>query len=276
MNLYTLKNGALSAQIAPEKGGTLVQLCRDGTDFLYMDGGNLESTERPRCGIPFLFPIFGRLKDRTYTWEGKAYHMDIHGFGHTSVWTVARAEADCLTLVLESSPETLAQYPFPFRVELTYRLTGEKLEILLSIRNTGSGILPYSFGFHPYFLVQDLDHARVEARAAARIDFATGKAIPFGHDTLSLSIPQGAPEAGAALVGLENPTVLHLAKEGRRITLEQDGSFPQLVLWTQAGKDFLCVEPVNGSADSLNTGNYLTLDPGQSRDITLTIHPQCI
>lgn len=276
MNLYTLTSGSLRAQIAPDKGGTLVQLSRDGFDFLYVDPDNLESAERPRCGIPFLFPIFGRLKDRTYTWNGKSYHMDIHGFGHTTPWTVVRAEADHLVLALESSPETLIQYPFPFRVEMTYRLREDALEIHLNIRNTGTQALPYSFGFHPYFLVRDLGGARVEAHAASRIDFATGKAIPFGHDTLALTIPQGAPEAGAALVGLENPTVLHLAGEGRRVTLTQDGSFPQLVLWTQAGKDFLCVEPINGSADGLNTGSYLTLNPGETREITLTIRPECI
>lgn len=276
MNLCTLKNSALCAQIAPEKGGTLVQLSRDGVDFLYADPENLASPERPRCGVPFLFPIFGRLKDGAYTWEGKTYHMDIHGFGHTSPWTVAEHREDLLRLVLTENAESLARYPFPFRVEMTYRLTPEELEIRLRICNTGTGTLPYNFGFHPYFLVRNLSGARVEARAAAQLDFATGSAIPFGHGTLGLTIPQGAAEAGAALVGLQSPTVVHLPEEGRRITLTQDGSFPQLVLWTQAGKPFLCVEPINGSANGLNTGNYLTLKPGENREITLALRPECI
>ena len=276
MKQYTLKNGTLSADVCPEKGATLVKLRKDGTDFLYIDRENLLSPERPRCGIPFLFPIFGRLKDGAYTWHEKSYQMGIHGFGHTSAWAVSQEGPDFLTLVLESSPETLAQYPFRFRVELTYRLTEEELEICLKFRNTGDADLPFSYGFHPYFLVRNLPAAQVEATAQASIDFATGKAIPFGHGYLGLTIPPGAPEAGAALVGLDNPTILHLPEEGRRITITQDGSFPQLVLWTQAGKDFLCVEPINGSANGLNTGNYLTLKPGQCRENFLRIRPECI
>ena len=276
MNFFTLKNGALSAQIAPEKGATLVQLSRDNLDFLYMDPENLVSDERPRCGVPFLFPIFGRLKDKTYTWNGKTYHMDIHGFAHTSPWTVVRAQEDCLELLLQSTPETLAQYPFPFRMVMTYRLSDEALQIHVRFENTGSEALPYSFGFHPYFLVRDLPGARVEARAAAQVDFSSGKAIPFGQGELSLTIPQGAPEAGAALVGLESPTVLALPGEGRLITLKYSYNLPQLVLWTQAGKDFLCVEPINGSADSLNTGKYMTLEPGEAREVYLTLCPERI
>ena len=276
MNLITLKNGHLLAQIAPEKGATLVQLQKDGTDFLYVDRQNLLSAERPRCGIPFLFPIFGRLKDAAYTWEGTVYQMEIHGFAHTSAWRISAQGPDFVTLRLEACPETLRQYPFRFRTELTYRLTEEELEIALTFRNTGDADLPFSYGFHPYFLVRNLPAAQVEATAQARIDFSTGKAIPFGHDCLGLTIPQGAPEAGAALVGLDNPTILHLPEEGRRITITQDGSFPQLVLWTQAGKDFLCVEPINGSANGLNTGNYLILKPGQLLENSLKIRPECI
>ena len=52
-----------SATILPEKGATVVSLKKQGIEYLYRDDENLLSDERPRCGIPFLFPIFGRLKD---------------------------------------------------------------------------------------------------------------------------------------------------------------------------------------------------------------------
>ena len=77
------------AVIIPDKGATVVSLEKDGVEFLYRDQENLDSSERPRCGIPFLFPIFGRLKDGVYTWDGQEYAMAIHGFGHTSPWRVA-------------------------------------------------------------------------------------------------------------------------------------------------------------------------------------------
>lgn len=276
MYFITLKQQDLTACIVPEKGGTLVQLTKNGMDFLYRDEENLRSPERPRCGVPFLFPMFGRLKDETYTWEGKSYHMGIHGFGHTSRWEVAKQAEDFALLVLESSPETWAQYPFDFRLEMAYQLTADTLEIGLKFENTGIVPLPYNYGFHPYFLAEKLENVEVDANAAARIDFATGKALPFGHSTVTLTVPAGAPEAGAALAGIRSPAVIRIPEEGRQLTMEFDESFNQMVFWTLAGKQFLCVEPINGSPNGLNTGVYMTLNPGESSTAFLRLRPECI
>ena len=63
---------------------------------------------------------------------------------------------------------------------------------------------------------------------------------------------------------------------GRKITLFFDASFHTHVLWTQAGKPFLCVEPVNGSANGLNTGNYLTLAPGETKEAFVKFRAETI
>lgn len=276
MTSCILRHGDMSAVILPEKGGTLTRLTRKGRDFIYEDPENLNSPERPRCGIPFLFPMFGRLQDETYTWEGQSYHMGIHGFAHTSCWQIADSAGDFVQLVLESSPETKAMYPFDFRVSLIYRLELNQLSIKLKFENTGNVPMPFNYGFHPYFLTENVENVQLEARAGYRIDFATGRMLPFGQGELSLSIPEGAPEAGAALAQLGSPTVFRIPAEGRQITMAQDESFNQLVLWTQAGKRFLCVEPINGSPNGLNTGNYLTLAPGETREAFLRLCPECI
>lgn len=276
MTSCILRHGDMSAVILPEKGGTLTRLTRKGRDFIYEDPENLNSPERPRCGIPFLFPMFGRLQDETYTWEGQSYHMGIHGFAHTSCWQIADSAGDFVRLILESSPETKAMYPFDFRVSLIYRLELNQLSIKLRFENTGNVPMPFNYGFHPYFLTENVENVQLEARAGYRIDFATGRMLPFGQGELSLSIPEGAPEAGAALAQLGSPTVIRIPAEGRQITMAQDESFNQLVLWTQAGKRFLCVEPINGSPNGLNTGNYLTLAPGETREAFLRLCPECI
>ncbi len=253
------------ATILPEKGATVVSLTRSGKEFLYADWENLESPERPRCGIPFLFPIFGRLKDSRYTWDSREYHMEIHGFGHTSVWSVAEHSQSRLTLVLESNEETLKQYPFQFRTTLVFEVEGGALTIRQIYENLGSVPMPYNYGFHPYFSTDKLENLAVETTAATLFDFAKGPA-PFGHDTLHLTMPAGAPETGAALMGVESPTILHNSSLGTKLTMSFDASFHTHVLWTQAGKPFLCVEPINGAADGLNTGKYMTLEPGARQE----------
>ena len=273
MREFIITDGAgLQAVILPEKGATVVSLKKDGVEFLYRDQENLASSERPRCGIPFLFPIFGRLQNGVYTWEGREYAMAIHGFAHTSAWQAAEHTADTLRLVLESSEETLGVYPFRFRVTLTISAEAGGLTIAQTYENGDEKPMPYNYGFHPYFLTENPEGIRVDTRAKTLFDFAGG-AFPFGSGSVGVTMAPGAPEAGAALMGVTGPTVLNW-HDGRRLTMEFDESFHTHVRWAQAGKPFLCVEPVNGSANGLNTGNYLTLLPGQQKTAFVRLRPE--
>jgi len=253
------------AVILPDKGATAVSFQYQGEEYLYRDGENLDSPERPRCGIPFLFPIFGRLKDGAYIWDEKRYAMGIHGFAHIAKWQVAEHLADSLTLLLEADDQTLAMYPFRFRVTLKFTVAEGKLTIFQSYENLGDVPMPYNYGFHPYFLTEKPEHIQVETKADTFFDFVAGGSA-FGHGSVSICVLNGAPEAGAAFMGVKGPTVLRNETAGRKLTMDFDDSFHTHVLWTQAGKKFLCVEPVNGTADGLNTGNYLVLNPGEKKD----------
>lgn len=264
------------AVILPEKGATVISLSKDGEEFLFFDRENISSAERPRCGIPFLFPIFGRLQDGRYTCGENTYAMEIHGFAHTSIWQVEQYSSDTLVCVLETDETTLAQYPFHFRVRLLFRVADGALTIRQYYENTGDKPMPYNFGFHPYFRVEKLENASVETTAGMYFDYASGKPVPFGHGSVTVAVPEGAGEAGAAFMQVKAPTLLHIPKEGRRVAMEYDENYPQLVLWTLAGKPFLCAEPINGTPNGLNTGVYLTLEPGEVKEATLRIRAERI
>lgn len=276
MKEYTIQCGSTRAVILPEKGATVISLCRNDTEFLYCDRENLASPDRPRCGIPFLFPIFGRLAEGKYSHNGREYAMEIHGFGHTSVWQVAERSEDSLRLVLSSDERTLSMYPFRFRTELRFQVMEGRLVIYQRFDNVDKQPMPYSFGFHPYFLLDDISHARVETTAGMYFDFSLGKPVPFGTGCVTLSMPEGAPETGAVFMDAAGPTSLHIESEGRRITMDHGADFPQIVLWSQTGKRFLCVEPINGTANGLNTGVHRTLLPGETSEAVLTINIESI
>ena len=112
-------------------------------------------------------------------------------------------------------------------------------------------------------------------KADTFFDFAVGGKA-FGHGSVRLTMPEGAPETGAAFMGVHGPTILHNEAEGKRLTLEFDDSFHTHVLWTQAGKRFLCVEPVNGTANGLNIGQFLTLQPGEVHTAFVRFYPEIL
>ena len=252
-----------SAVILPEKGGTVVSYCVRGQEFFYRDDENLSSPERPRCGVPFLFPVFGR------TPPDSPYPMEIHGFAHTSSWRVLSHTPCQLRTELLSGPETRKGYPFSFRVELTYSLEDGRLIIRQKYENLGTETMPYTFGFHPYFSVEDPETAEVSFRAAMEMNMGTGKPAPCRRDTLRLKFPENGSEAGAFFLQTAGYAVIDPGS-GRKIRMRFDESFSRLVFWAVKGKPFLCVEPINSSPNGLATGDCLHLAPGAVREAELS------
>lgn len=273
MILYTIDDGqGCTATIAPEKGATVVSLTREGEEYLYRDEQNLRSSERPRCGIPFLFPIFGRLKEGRFSWKGREYPMEIHGFAHTSVWRAEQQCSDKLVLSLEHNAQTWSQYPFAFRMELTFQVREGSLIIHPSLRNQGQEPMPFQYGFHPYFLTPNPESVRVETHANFFMDGQSEQPRPFGQGQGGIVLAEGAGEAGGAFLGVEGPSVVDLGD--RKVTISQNGDYPTLILWTQAGKPFLCVEPICGTPNGLNTGDCRMLYPGETWEGKIKFTPE--
>lgn len=143
---YEIKNNFLTVRIST-KGGELRSI-RDAEGREYLWQGD-EATWQDRG--PNLFPYMGRMTDKTYTCEGKEYHMEIHGFLiYSEMELVSRAE-DTLVMKLEASDFTREQYPFEFRVEIRWRLVENSLEMTWTVDNLDSRTMYFGVGGHPGF-----------------------------------------------------------------------------------------------------------------------------
>lgn len=147
--LYTIENKKLSVTLS-DVGAELmsVKTKADGCEYLWQGDAKYWKDR-----APLLFPICGRLVGGSYTYGGKEYQMGIHGFVRSASFTVAEKTDDAITLTYASNEETRKVYPFDFLFKATYRLDGDRLINAFEITNTGSGVLPYSFGGHPGFNV---------------------------------------------------------------------------------------------------------------------------
>ena len=258
------KNGN-TAIILPEKGATVISFKSNGTELFYQDMDNIVSSERPRCGIPFLFPVFGR------TPEDSIYPMEIHGFGHTSIWKVLEHKEDSLRLELQSNDKTRKVYPFEFRVELKFSIEEGKLSIHQTYENMGDKDMPFAFGFHPYFAVSPTDVC-VQVDAALEMDMLTGKPIPVANNLVQLTFSEGAPETGAFFLQAKNKAVIQTGEQ--QMHMQFDENFNRLVLWAVRGKEFLCVEPINSSPNGLETGDCYTIAPHEIREANISFYLQ--
>lgn len=103
-----------------------------------------------------IFPFIARLKDKTYTHQGKVYSLRNHGLCRYYEFELVSKGEDFIKLALRSNQATLAEYPFPFVFEIAYRLEGRKATVAYEVTNLGKEPLPFGIGAHPAFKV-DLD-----------------------------------------------------------------------------------------------------------------------
>lgn len=249
---YVLQNGSITAKVE-SYGAELRSVVKDGCEYLWQGDPAYWAGQ-----APILFPICGRLVEGKYTLDGKIYEMTLHGFAKRTEFAVASHTDTEIVFTLSETEATLAEYPFPFTLTVTYALVGDEIRSSLTVKNTGDGILPFTLGAHPGFRVPldagDFSDWRIRFPGGASPDqlifsetcFNTGKkrAFPlFGGDTLPLRHEMFDNDA------------IFLSRVPKRVRLESTRSsrfvemtypdFPYLGLWHKPKSDapYVCIEP---------------------------------
>ena len=255
------------AEVAPDRGGMVATWRVAGRDLLYLDAATFDDrSKNVRGGNPVLFPSPGKLANDAFSLGGRRGSLSQHGFARTSAWTEVARGVDgsaWVRLALESTPETKAVYPWDFRAELTYRLTDATLRTEIRVANKGQEVMPFGFGFHPYFAVPLAQKAgaRIATRARRAWDNVAKKEIDLhGIDLDSSEVDLHLQDHGS--------TKSELTFANRKIEVEGSSEFVQWVVWTQPGKEFVCLEPWTSPGNALNLNRGLVaLPPGSERKL---------
>lgn len=269
----TIRSEGLSAEINL-KGAELWRLVdAEGHDLLW-DGDPAFWGSR----APILFPVVGGSAGGKVTVEGVDYPMERHGFARRQTFAVVEASASVVRLRLEENEATRAVWPFAFRLDMVFSVAGRRLEMVAEVTNRDTRPMPASFGYHPA-LRWPLPYG--EPRAAHRVRFdapepgqihridGTGLVVPEGVDT---------PVRGDTLLlddALFEPDVLiWYALGSRGLTYGAPGApaltitfpgMPMLGLWTKPKAGYICVEPWQGTADTVGFAGEIDGRPGMLR-----------
>lgn len=263
--ILTSEAGNSRLEVIPERGGIITQWQVAGRELFYLDVERLTHPELTvRGGNPILFPICGNLPDNTYTHQNQPYSLKQHGFARNLPWTVTGQSTEdgaSLMVTLVSNDETRADYPFEFELTFTYTLRGTALTIHQQCINRSSEPMPFSIGFHPYFLTTDKTQLEFEIPATEFYDQRAQTIHPFSG---SFDLEQDELDLMFRTISSQTASVTDRSC-GTRLTLEYSQPFSCLVFWTLKAKDFYCLEPWTAPRNAMNTGDRLiTLDPGAS------------
>ncbi|MDI1284014.1 MAG: aldose 1-epimerase family protein, partial [Reyranella sp.] len=199
-----------------------------------------------------------------------AYEIGRHGFARTSTFALVSSDRAHGTWRLEASEATRRQYPFEFRLDVTYRIEDHTLHMTAEVTNRGGGPMPAAFGFHPA-LRWPLPYGK--PRAAHEIVFERDETAPIRRPVdglLSLArYPTPVEVRRLALHDnlFEDGAIVFDRLASRSLVYGEalDISFPRmphLGIWTKPGAGYVCIEPWQGHASPEDFDGELADKPG--------------
>ncbi len=218
---------------------------------------------------PVLFPIVGTLKNNTYRYNGKEYFMTRHGFARDNDFIVKQTTKSNVVFTLSQNIGTLSSYPFCFILELEYNLDENGLEVIYTVKNNDSKVMPFSLGAHPafampgnfedYSLSFNRDQVLLSSQLENDLLSDTMKEIPL-HDGL-LPLNYSLFDNDALIFRRLKSNRVEILKRGNPYLRVIFPDFQHLGIWTKKDAPFLCIEPWQGYSDHHNThGNIMEKD----------------
>ncbi len=288
---YTLKKGRFTAAVTT-RGGELISF-RDGEDTEYLWQG--DPAVWPGRN-PILFPIVGALRDGKVRFPEGEYAMARHGFARDALFTLAERGEDFAALELTESPETLARYPYPFRLRVIHRLTERGFETVYKVKNTGSGTMLYCIGGHTAFNCPLRPGERFEDYRLVFDQAEDAPSVAVGPGGVLGGYLKEAHLRGTDTIALrhrifdEADTLIFAGLRSKGVSLVHGGTgrglrmdfrqFPMLGIWTMPGKcaPYICIEPWHGCAAFADeTGRFrdkpysIALAPGEERTLAFSV-----
>jgi aldose 1-epimerase len=225
-----------------------------------------------------LAPYPGRTAYAQFTWRNNTYKLinnvswaphALHGFLQNQEWKFESFESgsdSCTAVFACDWPGAFAGFPFPFRATNTITFTGESFTVNSSVKNTGNTDMPYSEGWHPYFMLGEkidglsltLPPTKLALLDSADLPtgnfkddsrFVGGRKIvdEFINDCFCLS--EGTTQA--------SPETAHVQLESDRYALDiwqKSGKeqYNAIQIYTPPDRMSIAIEPMTSEPDALN------------------------
>ncbi len=144
--IYTIKNEKFTAKVNDFAGELISFQDKKNVDYIWTG----DEKYWPKH-TPFLFPIVSSLKNDTIEIDGKEYNMQKHGFVRNMQWEAVETNESSIVLKLISNEETLAQYPFKFKLLMRHELQENGFKTTFEIYNEDDKPMIFCVGGHPGF-----------------------------------------------------------------------------------------------------------------------------
>ena len=264
--IITISNSQLSATINT-LGAELISLVKNHKNYIW----KVDETYWNKTS-PILFPIVGRLKNDSYTFNSKTYHLARHGFARNMEFSFDKKSDSQVIFELNESEETKTNYPFDFKLLVAYTLLDNELVIEYFVRNQSDEVIPFSIGAHPAFAISDkFENYSLQFNAADTFETHhlenesfNGKTTLVETKNNSIALNYNLFEKDALVFKQLKSNEVILKNKDKSILKVNFDHFPYLGIWTKENAPFLCIEPWCGLADHANHNGNLEEKEGMN------------
>lgn len=254
--VLTIRISALGAELCGIKGE------KTGTEYMWQADPTFWKRHSP-----ILFPIVGSVWENRYKVDGLEYNMSQHGFARDMEFKLLCLSENEAKFSLEHNDHTLKVYPYPFRLEIGYKLEGNQIKVLWRVQNPSDKEIYFQIGAHPAFYYPEFTPGNNEL---GYFSFDVNNGLSYILiEQKGCVVPQKHPlqmENGLLPIDLhtfdqdalifENSQLnqVHLLDKRKRPYITLEFTAPVVGLWSPPKKNapFVCIEPWYGRCDRMN------------------------
>ena len=259
------------------------------------DGGSLQELTLNGCAIiqdltplsydttyasSILFPFANRVNNGAYRFNGKDFQLEtnqkeennaIHGLVYNKKFKIveknANANSASITLDYIENNESIG-FPYTYSIQLKYTFTKNNLSLNISVKNTDSKSFPFTIGWHPYFISDDL--------FKSVLNFDSSKKLIIGDRNITTDVEDVAPINDFQIKDqkLDDCWILKSNKikfntPNYQLTILSSVENNFLQVYTPDRLNTMAIEPTTGISDSFNNKIGLQiLDANESYAVT--------
>lgn len=271
--------------IAPDHGAKLTSLRLKAAGKLHellwpVSVEDLKSNSWYKSTI--LFPYPNRLENGKYAFGDKTYQFPInepdknnqlHGMVYDAPFEVTdqkiNSDGSASISCRHAYDGHLDYFPFPFELVVTYSYRADRFEVEFSVTNTGTSVMPFGLGWHPYFQIDGHRISKYQVRLPKTDLLELGKtAIPTGskeaypHREIDLNATK--LDNAFRITDDSRSYELHDQGSGLRIAMSASEAFDYLQIFTPPGDEAVAIEPMTCNINAFNNKEGLReLEPSK-------------
>lgn len=253
--MFSINSKGYELEVAPELGGSIVRLTRNGRPLLR---GSDAPTGPLECGSFPLVPYCNRIRDGRFRFRGRdvtiAPNMagdpsPLHGDGWLAPWRIEAQDEASATLIFRHAA---GEWPWSYCARQAFSLGTGGLSAEIACTNESAEPMPCGLGFHPYFLCNSATRIDTGVAQVWEVDaqvLPTGVAPATGRYALS-GRPACARDLDNGYGGWSGDMAL-IQDDGAVIRMTSpDADFFQIYSPPSGG--LLAAEPVSHANAALN------------------------